>query len=69
MDKSYIIRIYKQENETASGILEDVEKSKRARFDNANQLWSLITRDTNEHKISVIKSNVNVRRIKNGKNI
>lgn len=69
MDKSYIIRIYKQKNETTSGIVEDVEKNKRARFDSANQLWSLITRDTNEHKISVIKSNVNVRRIKNGKNI
>jgi hypothetical protein len=69
MDKSYIIRIYKQENETASGIVEDVEKSKRARFDSANQLWSLITRDTEENEVSVIKSNVNVRRIKNAKNI
>lgn len=69
MDKSYIIRIYKQENETASGIVEDVEKCKRASFDSANQLWSLITRDTKENEVSVIKSNVNVRRIKNGKNI
>ncbi len=56
MDKSYIIRIYKQENETASGIVEDVEKGKRARFDSANQLWSLITRDTKENEVSVIKS-------------
>jgi hypothetical protein len=56
MDKSYIIRIYKQENETASGIVEDVENSKRARFDSANQLWSLITRDTKENEVSVMKS-------------
>ncbi len=69
MDKSYIIRVYKQENETASGIVEDVENSKRARFDSANQLWSLITRDIKQHEISVIKSNVNIRRIQNGKNI
>jgi hypothetical protein len=56
MDKSYIIRIYKQENETASGIVEDVEKGKRTRFDSANQLWSLITRDTKENEVSVMKS-------------
>ncbi len=66
MDKSYIIRIYKQENGTTSGILVDVEKSKRARFDSANQLWSLITRDTKENEVSVMKSNVNVRGIKKG---
>jgi hypothetical protein len=69
MDKSYIIRIYKQENGTTSGIVVDVEKSKRARFDSANQLWSLITRDTKQHEISVIESNANIRRIKNGKNV
>ena len=56
MDKSYIIRIYKQENETVSGIVEDVEKCKRTRFNSANQLWSLITRDTKENEVSVIKS-------------
>lgn len=69
MDKSYIIRIYKQENGTASGIVEDVEKNKRARFDSANQLWSLITRDTKEHEISVIKSNATIRKIKNEKSL
>ena len=46
MDKSYIIRIYSQESEHASGIVEDVEESKRAGFNNANQLWSLITGNT-----------------------
>ena len=56
MDKSYIIRIYKQENETASGIVEDVENGKRAKFDGVNQLWSLITRDTKENEVSVIIS-------------
>ena len=56
MDKSYIIRIYKQENETVSGIVVDVEKNNRTRFDSANQLWSLITRDTKENEVSVIKS-------------
>lgn len=62
MDKSYIIRIYRQENETASGIVEDVEESKRARFDSANQLWSLITSYTKEHEISnVIKSNIKIK--------
>ena len=62
MDKSYIIRIYKQENETVSGIVVDVEKSKRARFDNANQLWSLITCDANDHEISnVIESNIYIK--------
>ena len=69
MDKSYIIRIYKQENETASGIVEDIEKNKRTRFDSANQLWSLITRDTKEHEISVIKSNATIRKIKNEKSL
>ena len=59
MDKSYIIRIYKQENETASGIVENVEKNKRTKFNNANQLWSLITCDTKEHETSnVIESNI-----------
>ncbi len=62
MDKSYIIRIYRQENETASGIVEDVEESKRARFDSANQLWSLITSYAKEHEISnVIKSNIKIK--------
>ena len=70
MDKSYIIRIYRQENETASGIVEDVEESKRARFNNANQLWSFITNYTKEHEVSnVIKSNIKLRGIKNEKNI
>ena len=55
MDKSYIIRIYKQENETVSGIVVDVEKNNRARFDSANQLWSLIT-PYKKNKVSVIKS-------------
>ena len=62
MDKSYIIRIYKQENESASGIVENVEKNKRSRFNNASQLWSLITCDANEHEISnVIESNIYVK--------
>ena len=62
MDQSYIIRIYKQENDTASGIVENVEKSKRTRFNNASQLWSLITCDANDHEISnVIESNIYVK--------
>ena len=56
MDKSYIIRIYKQENDTASGVVEDVEDSKRTGFNNANQLWSLITGYTKKHETeNVIK--------------
>ena len=62
MDKSYIIRIYKQEKETTSGIVEDVEESKRAKFNNASQLWSLITCDIKEHETSnVIKSNIYIK--------
>lgn len=61
MDKSYIIRIYKQENETASGIVQDVKEGKRTRFNNASQLWSLITCDTKNHQNSnVIESNIYV---------
>lgn len=62
MDKSYIIRIYKQDNETASGIVENVERSKRTKFNNASQLWSLITCDTKEPETSnVIESNIYVK--------
>lgn len=65
MDKSYVIRIYKQDNDTVSGIVEDVEKSKRTKFNNAYQLWSLITDFTTKHGISnVIKSDQNLRIIK-----
>ena len=52
MDKSYIIRVYKRGKEGASGIVEDVEESKRTRFNNANQLWSLITDYTKEDEVS-----------------
>ena len=52
MDKSYIIRIYKQEKESVSGIVENVEENKRDGFSNANELWSLITRTTQEYKTS-----------------
>ena len=52
MEKSYIIRIYKQENETVKGIVEDVELNKREKFSNPNQLWSLITSNTNKRSIS-----------------
>ena len=48
MDKSYIIRIYSQEKEHASGIVEDVEKCTRSGFNNANQLWSLVTDNKKE---------------------
>jgi len=54
MDKSYIIRIYKQENETANGIVEDVEESKRTRFSNATQLWSLVTGYAKDQEVSNI---------------
>ena len=61
MDKSYIIRVYKHDNENASGIVEDVEESKRTRFCNANQLWSLITDYTKEDGVSnVIELNENI---------
>jgi hypothetical protein len=54
MDKSYIIRVYKRDKDgaSASGIVEDVEGSKRTRFSNANQLWSLITDYTKEDEVS-----------------
>lgn len=45
MDQSYIIRIYKDgvDTESTSGIVENVEDHKRTKFNNANQLWSLLT--------------------------
>ena len=61
MDKSYIIRVYKRDKDSASGIVEDVEESKRTRFSNANQLWSLITDYTKEDDVSnVIGLNENI---------
>jgi len=61
MDKSYIIRVYKRDKDNASGIVEDVEESKRTRFSNANQLWSLITDYTKEDDVSnVIVLNENI---------
>ena len=52
MDKSYIIRIYQQENNTVKGIVEDIERNKRQKFSNAKQLWTLITGKTIEHSVS-----------------
>lgn len=49
MGKSYIIRIYKQENKSAKGVVEDVEQNKRVGFSNANELWSFITKTMQEH--------------------
>lgn len=61
MDKSYIIRVYKRDKGSASGIVEDVEASKRTGFSNANQLWSLITDYTKEDDVSnVIVLNENI---------
>lgn len=54
MDRSYIIRIYKQENETVKGIVEDVQLNKREKFSNANQLWSLIVSKTKNHEASKV---------------
>ena len=48
MDKSYIIRIYKQENDTVNGIVEDVAQQTREKFSNSDQLWSLIANNTKE---------------------
>ncbi|NOR42103.1 MAG: hypothetical protein GQ572_02120 [Gammaproteobacteria bacterium] len=56
MDKSYIIRVYKRDEGSASGIVEDVEENKRNRFSNANQLWSLITDDTKEDDVSNVEN-------------
>jgi vacuolar-type H+-ATPase subunit H len=56
MDKSYIIRVYKRDEDSASGIVEDVEENKRNRFSNANQLWSLITDDTKEDDVSNVEN-------------
>ena len=56
MDRSYIVRIYKQEKESVMGIVENVEQNKRFGFSNANELWDLIINVTQEHIISnVIK--------------
>ena len=52
MDKSYIIRIYQRDNETVSGIVEDIELNKREKFSNSSQLWSLINSNTKEQPTS-----------------
>lgn len=67
MEKSYIIRVYKRDKDSASGIVEDVYESKRARFSNASQLWSLITENTNEDDVSnVIIMNENKYSMRSG---
>ena len=59
MDKSYIIRIYKQENETVTGVLEGIDQNKRSGFSDAKQLWSLITNTRQkQHTDNVIKPEV-----------
>lgn len=45
MDKSYIIRIYEQENKSVVGVMEDVEQNTRFGFSNANELWTIIIRN------------------------
>ena len=52
MDKSYIIRIYKQEDEIVQGIVEDVEQNKRFGFGSASELWSLIASISKEQSVS-----------------
>lgn len=54
MDKSYIIRVYKQEAGNTSGIVEDIEKNKRTGFSNANELWNLVSGSKQEQKGNVI---------------
>ena len=46
MDKSYIIRIYKQENKSVMGVIEDIEQNKRFSFSSAGELWALVTDNT-----------------------
>ena len=58
MDKSFIIRIYKQDKEAVSGVVEDIEQNERNSFSDANQLWSLITRTTGEKENNVIKPSI-----------
>lgn len=49
MDKSYIIRIYDQENKSVMGVIEDIEQNKRFGFSNADELWALVTNNRQGH--------------------
>ena len=49
MDKSYIIRIYKQERESVSGVVEDIEQNERFGFSSADELWELVTSSRSKH--------------------
>ena len=52
MDKSYIIRIYQKDEGSVSGVVENVERQTRERFDSPDELWSLVTIDKRENKDS-----------------
>ena len=59
MNKSYIIRVYRQGEDTANGTVEDIEQNKRTAFSDAQQLWHLITRTTQEQNTdNVIKPEI-----------
>ncbi|MCK4704109.1 MAG: hypothetical protein KAT90_01400 [Gammaproteobacteria bacterium] len=49
MDKSYIIRIYEQENKSVIGVIEDIEQNKRFGFSSADELWKLIANNWQGH--------------------
>lgn len=49
MDKSYIIRIYEQENKSVIGVIEDIEQNKRFGFSSADELWTLVANNRQVH--------------------
>ena len=49
MDKSYIIRIYEQENKSVVGVMEDIEQNKRFSFSNAAELWTIVATNRQGH--------------------
>lgn len=43
MDKSYIVRIYRNDGNSMVGVVEDVETHVLGKFTNAEELWSQIS--------------------------
>ncbi|WP_339340216.1 hypothetical protein [uncultured Oceanicoccus sp.] len=43
MDKSYIVRIYKNDSNSVIGVVEDTETHTRGKFSNPQELWNQVS--------------------------
>ena len=51
MDISYIVRVYRNNNSTILGVVENTESHTRKKFSCAEELWELITTNSKPRKI------------------